>query len=53
MPGTRPKTEKEIILQRVTAMERLAKMGAAPYTTPTNAEIDAWVAEVKEFIKAK
>ena len=48
----RPKTEKEIILQRVTALERLAKMGAAPSGSPTNAEIDAWVAEVKEFVKA-
>ena len=47
----RLKTEKEIILQRVTALERLAKMGAAPYGTPKNAEIDAWVKEVKELVK--
>ena len=49
---TRAKTEKELILQRVTALERLAKIGAAPYGSPTNAEIDAWVDEVKAFIKA-
>jgi len=47
----RPKTEKETILQRVTALERLSKMGAAPYGTPTNAEIDVWVKEVNEFVK--
>lgn len=55
MPGTtterRPKTEKEVILQRITALERLAKVGAIASDGPKYTEIAAWVKEVKEYVK--
>ena len=46
-------SEKQILLQRLIALKRLAKVGAAPYGTPMNTEIDAWAAELEEYIKRK
>jgi uncharacterized protein YaaR (DUF327 family) len=49
MSGSR--TEKQILLQRITALERLAKIGTLTYNGPSIEEIEAWSAELKEYVK--
>jgi hypothetical protein len=46
-------SERQIILQRVTALRRLAKIGAAREEYPKLTEIDKWANEVEEYVKRK
>jgi hypothetical protein len=47
------KSEKQILLQRIIALERLAKVGAASAKfVPKIKEIEAWSNELKEFVKS-
>jgi hypothetical protein len=49
MPGST--TEKQILLQRVTALERLAKISTLTHRGISIKEIEAWAAELKDFVK--
>jgi len=44
-------SQKQILLQRVMALKRLAKMAAAREKSPKLSEIDSWAAELESFIK--
>jgi hypothetical protein len=44
-------SQKQILLQRITALKRLAKMAAAEEKSPKLSEIDSWAAELEGFIK--
>ena len=48
---TLPTSEKQILLQRVMALRRLAKIAVAHVGTPDRSEIDAWAEELDEYIK--
>ncbi len=48
------KSEQQVLLQRVMALRRLAKIGAPLYgNTPTHEQIDAWAKELEDYIKQK
>ena len=46
-------SNKQRLLQRVMALKRLAKIAASQYSDPKLSEVDAWAAELEEFIKDK
>lgn len=51
---TTSKSEQQILLQRVKALNRLAKIGSPLYgSSPTHVEIDAWAKELENYIKQK